>query len=288
MLVAGIIVLVAAFAPTSANAVIPNSSLAPVGPATYNQNCSGVDPTTQALLQGLFPPNGVLVLPSQISTNAINSPSDGEDFTLQVTYTTTLPAFLVSVAQSAGTTTLNQTNTTSSLSATSGATGTVTSTDPGPTQINLPGPSEQARDIQFTQGPFDVTFTRSGTGTPVELTPGTVTTTSDTGTIALQLSCTPSDVTPLTLNDQAGPPPPPTTVSVTTLPFTPPTTAPASAGGGGTSGSGTGSATVTRTTALARTGFHAELLYVGIALLGAGYALSLAGRRVARASARSG
>jgi hypothetical protein len=62
-----------------------------------------------------------------------------------------------------------------------------------------------------------------------------------------------------------------------------PTTAPPAT----TGGTSTGSGTATRTTALARTGFHAELLYLGIAMLGAGYALSLAGRRRARASASS-
>jgi hypothetical protein len=290
MLVAGIIVLVAAFAPTSANAVIPNSALTPAGPATFNESCTdNNDATTHTLLAGLFPPDGVLVLPAQMTTNAINSPSDGEDFTLSVTFTTTLPAFLVSVAQSAGTTTLVQTNSTLPLTATSGATGTFNISDPGPEQINLPGPTDPAIDLPFTQGPFDVTFTRSGTG-PVVITPGTIVTTSTAGSLPLQLACTPTDVTPLTLNDQEGPPPPPTSVTVNTLPFTPTTAAPAATGtsGSGTSGSGTGAPVTTSGTALARTGgFHAELLYLGIALLGAGYALSLTGKRVARAAGRS-
>jgi hypothetical protein len=222
-----------------------------------------------------------------MTTNAINSPSDGEDFTLSVTFTTTLPAFLVSVAQSAGTTTLVQSNTTLPLTATSGATGTVNVADPGPEQVNLPGPTDPAIDIPFTQGPFDVTFTRSGTD-PVVITPGTITTTSTAGAIPLLLACTPTDVTPLTLTDQEGPPPPPTSVSVTTLPFTPTTAAPATTAPTGTSGSGTSDPGVTTSgTALARTGFHAELLYLGIALLGAGYAISLTGKRVARASTRS-
>ena len=46
-------------------------------------------------------------------------------------------------------------------------------------------------------------------------------------------------------------------------------------------------AETTTQSSLARTGFHSELLYLGIALLGAGYVLSLTGRRVAKQEARS-
>jgi len=293
MLVGGIIVLVAAFAPTSADAVIPNSALVPAGPASFNLNCTdNNDPTTATILAGI-PGLLPLILPATINTNAIDSPANGESFTLDVTWGFTLPASLVSIAQATGNTTLVQTDTTLTMEGTSGATGTSAPTDPGPTTVNLPPATQPAVDVPFQSAPVPVTFTRTGTGTPVVLSPVSSITTSTAGSIPLLLRCTPTgDVTPLTLNDQEGPPPESTTSTVSTLPLVTTTTAPAAvpttAGRGGTGGgSGAGSATTTRSTPLARTGFHSELLYLGIALLGAGYALSMAGRRVARASAGS-
>src|SRR5262245_53104524 len=284
MLVAGVIVLVAAFAPTSANAVIPNSFLNPAGPATFTQSCVGVGDPASTLIPSLFPDG--LFLPTEMTTNPIDSPSDGETFTLQVSLTTTLPASLVAVAQSAGTTSLTQTNTSSPLTASGGATGTATITDPGPTTTNLPPAHQPAADVFLQSGSFDVSFTRSGTD-PVVLTPGTTTTTSSTqpdgSGIALGLSCEATNVTPLTLTDQVGETPEPTTAApVATLPPAPATTAaPAAAAAPVVEATGTSGST------LARTGFHGELLFLGIALLGAGYAMSLTGRRVARASTKS-
>jgi hypothetical protein len=279
MLVGGIIVLVAAFAPTSANAVIPNSALVPDGPASFTLSCTGADAATANLLRatGLSP----ILLGATVTTNGIDSPADGDQFTLQLTWQFTLPATLAAAAVELGNPTVVQSAATLPMNAASGATGTATSTAPGPHTVSL-GDGTQA--VSFQEGPFDATFTRSGTGTPVVLSPGTVTTTSTAGGIALHLTCAPTDVTPLTLNDQAGPTPPSTTQPPPeTLPLVAPTTAPPAT----TGGTSTGSGTATRTTALARTGFHAELLYLGIAMLGAGYALSLAGRRRARASVSS-
>ncbi len=316
MLVAGIIVLVAAFAPTSANAVIENSFLEPDGSSTFNLSCTGndaLDGGTTTIILTTFNVNN-FPLPTEITTNPIDSPEDGEEFTLSMTANFILPAAVVQVAQQAQTTTLIQTNSALTMSATSGATGTSTATDPGPTDINLPPPTEAPVDVPFQGAPVNLTFTRDGTGTPVVISPVSTTATSTTsGGIALQLICTPTGaVVPLTLNDVEGETPAPTTQPpVPTLPFTPPgggavncadfaTPAAAQAAldadpsdpngldadnDGIACESGAGS--VTRSTGLARTGFHAELLYLGIALLGAGYGLSMAGRRVARASARS-
>jgi hypothetical protein len=278
MLVAGIIVLVAAFAPTSANAVIPNSALVPAGPATFTSSCTGADDLTNTLLNGVPGLTNPILLPTQITTNSIESPADGETFTLDLTWEFTLPASVAGVAVGLGNTSLTQQNSTLPLIAQSGATGTSVGTFPGPQTISLGDGTQDVKFQQTTTG----TFTRAGTGTPVVLSPGQVTTSSATSLATLNLLCTPTGVTPLTLNDKAGPPPPPTTAPPPkTLPTLPPTTAAPAAPAVAATGT-------TRSTALARTGFHAELLYLGIALLGAGYALSLAGRRVARASARSG
>src|SRR5262249_46818961 len=144
--------------------------------------------------------------------------------------------------------------------------------------VTLPRAPAPAVDVLF-QSIVNVTFTRSGTGSVV-LAPGQTTTTSTAGAIPLNLICTPSGGT-LTLDVQEGPPPPPTTAPPpSTLPAAPATTAaPAAPVVEATSTSGSST--------LARTGFHSELLYLGIALLGAGYAMSMMGRRRAKAIARS-
>src|SRR5689334_23267683 len=75
MLVAGVIVLVAAFTPTSANAQTPNS-LVPTGPATFDLSCTGTDDTTNTILTGVG--LNPLVLPgTTITTNAVADPGDG-------------------------------------------------------------------------------------------------------------------------------------------------------------------------------------------------------------------
>src|SRR3954469_25977779 len=100
LLVFGIAVLVAAFAPTSAQAVVPNSALVPAGPATADLSCtSNNDPTTTAILAGTV--GDPVILPATIATNAIPSPEDGEAFTLDFTWTFTLPQPLVSIAVAA-------------------------------------------------------------------------------------------------------------------------------------------------------------------------------------------
>src|SRR5262245_54112517 len=93
MLIAGVIVLVAAFAPTSANAVIDNSALVPAGPASFNINCTGADETTNLILTGVG--LNPLTLPATMTTNAIDSPADGEQFTLDLTTQFVLPASIV-------------------------------------------------------------------------------------------------------------------------------------------------------------------------------------------------
>jgi titin len=201
-LIAGVIALVATLAPTSANAVIANSALAPVGASTFDLSCTGNDPATSAALSnsGLNP----FTMATAISTSATDSPSDLESFTLDVTWQFTLPASFVALAQSLGLTTVTQSNSTLSMTATSGATGASAPTDPGPTVINLPGPPTV--DLPFQSNPVQVTFTRSGTG-PVVLAPASVTTTLATSeNVPLNLLCTPTgNVTPLTLIDQAAP-----------------------------------------------------------------------------------
>jgi len=282
MLIAGVIVLVAAFASTSANAQSP-SSLVPAGPSTFTSSCTGNDAvdggTTNILLNGVPGLTNPILLPTTITTNGIVDPGDGAPFTLDLTYEFTLPASVAGVAVGLGTSQLTQQNAALVLDATSGATGS--STGNPPSQVVPLGDGTQ--DVKFQQM-ATATFTRSGTGTDVVLTPGVSTTESMTNLATLSLICTPTGITPLTLNVQEGPPPPPTTAAVPpTLPTLAPTTtaAAASAAGPVVAASGTsGSST------LARTGFHAELLFLGIGLLGAGYAMSMTGRRVARASTK--
>jgi hypothetical protein len=202
-LIAGVIALVATLAPSNANAVIANSALVPIGPSTFDLSCTGNDPTTSAILSnsGLNP----FTMATAISSNAIDSPSDLESFTLDVTWQFTLPAAsFVAIAESLGFTTWTQSNSTLSLTATSGATGASAPTDPGPTAINLPGPP--AVDLPVQSNPVHVTFARSGTG-PVVLAPVSATTTfTDSAGVSLNLLCTPTgNVTPLTLIDQAAP-----------------------------------------------------------------------------------
>jgi hypothetical protein len=284
MLVAGIIVLVAAFAPTSANAVIPNSALVPAGPATFDLSCTGRNGDTNDILNAVPGLSNPFVLPGiQLTTNGIPSPADGEEFSLDFTWQFILPQSLAHIAVVLGNTDIVQANNVLAIHADSGATGPDAVGHPPDAVVPL-GDGSQA--VAYNQGPLTGTFTRSGTGNPVQFSPGVVSTDArpinqDTGTTGptLLLACTPTNLTPLVLNDQAGPPPPPT--QPRTPPTPPPTTAPPS---GPTP---TGGGSTTRSSALARTGFHPELLYLGIALLGAGYALSLAGRRVARAAARS-
>ncbi|HEX2383224.1 MAG TPA: hypothetical protein VHI95_11340, partial [Acidimicrobiales bacterium] len=179
------------------------------------------------------------------------------------------------VAVGLGTTQLTQQDAALVLDATSGATGS--STGNPPSQVVPLGDGTQ--DVKFQQT-TQATFTRAGTGTDVVLTPGVSTTASATNLATLQLICTPTGITPLTLSDEEGPVPPPTTAPpAPTLPTVPVTTAAAAApvvAATGRSGS-----------TLARTGFHAELLYLGIALLGGGYLLAMTGRRRAKAEARS-
>ncbi len=99
-------------------------------------------------------------------------------------------------------------------------------------------------------------------------------------TTMLNLVCHPPEGVVLSLTDVAGAAPPPV------IPVTPPTatgTAPAAATTTAAAGP-----TVEASSTLARTGgFHAELLYIGIAMLAFGYALSLTGRRFARQASRS-
>jgi hypothetical protein len=279
MLVAGVIVLVASFAPTSANAVIPDSALVPAGPSTFGSSCTGNDAVdggiTNTLLNGVPGLTNPIVLPTELRTNGIESPADGESFTLDLTWDFTLPASVAGVAVGLGTTSLTQQDAALVLDATSGATGSSTG-HPASQVVSL---GNGTQDVPFQQT-TTATFTRDGTGTPVVLTPGVSTTASVTNLATLQLICTPTGVTPLTLNDQAGPPPPPTTQPPpATLPLVTPTTA--AAAGPVVAATGSGSST------LARTGFHAELLYLGIALLGGGYLLAMTGRRRAKAEARS-
>jgi hypothetical protein len=285
MLVAGIIVLVAAFAPTSANAVITNSALVPAGPGTFDLSCTGRDPTTNQILSGIPALGNPIHLPgNQITTNAIPSPADGEQFSLDFTWQFVLPQVLAKLAVTLHNTEIDQLNSVLPIHAQSGATGADFQGHPADIALDL---GDGSVAIPYTQPqagepPLTGTFTRSGTGNAVEFVPGMVQTDAATANATLKLICTPTNVKPLVLNDKAGPPPPSTTVPPTTAPPpAPPTTAAA------VSASSATATDATSGTALARTGFHAELLYLGIALLGAGYALSLFGRRVARASARS-
>ena len=132
--------------------------------------------------------------------------------------------------------------------------------------------------MSYNEGPFSGDFTRTGAiGDPIQFSPGTVTVTSTTvpGGIVLDLLCSPTGTSPMVLTDQEGPTPPP---SSTTAPKPPPSAAPTTAattpGTGGAAGTG-----VEATTALARTGFHPELLYIGLFMLAAGFILFATGRR---------
>ena len=196
MLVAGVVVLVVALTPTSANAVIPNSNLVPSGPATFNLSCTGNnDPTTDQILAGTV--GNPVLLPATITADTIPSPADGEQFSLGFTWHITLPLPLVSLAI-AFTQTLVQQNGQLPIHAFGGATGADAVGMPPPTTVDL-GTGTAA--ITYDQGPFTGTFTRSGTGGMVQFTPGVTTTDSVTPAATLHLKCTPMQVTPLTLTD---------------------------------------------------------------------------------------
>jgi hypothetical protein len=242
MLVAGVIALAAAFAPTSANAVVANSILAPSSSSTFDLSCAGTDPVTNQILgaYSLDP----FTMPTTVSSNEIDSPADGESFTLDLTWQFTLPAGFVGVAEAIGSPVI-QTNSTLSITATSGATGTSAQMDPGPTTINIPVDPPVA--VPFRSNPVQLTFTRSGTGIPVVLAPDSVTMTL-TQAAPLNLICTPMAVTPLTLNDQAPIAPGPPTI--------------------GTASAGNGQATVSWTAS-----FDGGSLIVGYVVVGyIGYA----------------
>jgi hypothetical protein len=280
----GVIVLIAAFSTTNASAV--NNEFLPAGTATTTLSCGGNDAVdggvTTAILQGIgLDPVG---LPATITSDPVDSPNTGDSFTMTFHWAFTLPQSLASTAVGLGTTDLSQSNGVLPMHVDSGATGADVVGNPPPQDIPL---GDGSVAVNYNEGPFTGDFTRTNAiGDPIQFSPGTVTVTSTTvpGGIALQLLCTPTGTSPMVLTDQQGATPPP---SSTTAPKPPPTAAPTTAATtpatGGTAGTG-----VEATTALARTGFHPELLYIGLFMLAAGFTLFATGRRrVASVSRRS-
>jgi hypothetical protein len=284
LLVGGLIVLVAAFIPSSASAQTTTSSSSssdlgasfiPEGHAHVTFTCEGADDATKALLANPLVNLSTFPITGDITSFPFTSPNNGDPFTTQFAWTFTQSADLVGISVGLGVTDFTLTNGVDTMSAVSGATGS--SVGHPPTQ-NVPLGDGTAA-VSYNQGPFSGNFTRTGAiGTPIVFKPTdiTVTVTPNPLTTNLNLVCHP-DSAQISLTDQAGATPPPP--SITTPPTVPPATgAPATTAAG---------PTVEATSSLARTGFHAELLYIGIAMLGFGYALSLTGRRFAKQSSRS-
>jgi hypothetical protein len=283
LLVGGLIVLVAAFMPSSASAQTTTTttttnlgaSFIPEGHAHVTFTCEGADAATKALLANPLVNLSTFPITADITSFPFTSPNNGAPFTTQFAWTFTQSADLVGISVGLGVTDFTLSNGVDTMSATSGATGS--SVGHPPTQNVSLGDGTAA--VSYNQGPFSGNFTRTGAiGTPIVFAPTdiTVTVTPNPLTSNLNLICHP-DSTKITLTDQAGSTPPPP--SITEPPTVPPATgAPATTAAG---------PTVEATSTLARTGFHAELLYLGIAMLGLGYAFSLTGRRFAKQSSRS-
>jgi hypothetical protein len=282
LLVLGVGVLVAAFSPTNASAVVPGMFL-PAGTATTTYTCGGNDALDGGLSSQILAAVGLasFTLPTTITTNAVDSPNDGEAFSMDFTYAVTLPSGLVDVAvNTAMVTQLTQQGQNFTMNAT-GATPASAAITPPDQTINLPAVGDPITDIETLQGPFPTQFTRAGAvGTPIVFTPGPFTVSSVAGGTTLQILCNPASTSPMSLVDQQG-----ETPSSTTQPA-PPTLPPASPTTAGTGPGPTVQAGAEGASRLARTGFNEQLLLLGIAMIGAGCVTAVAGRRVAKSTAR--
>ena len=296
-LVVGVFIfVVAAFAPsasaqtsdssdsTSSSSSSSSSELShlPQGVQSFTMTCEGADDATKALLSN--PLVGIPTFPitAEITNLPVEpAPKNGEQFQMSFIWKFTQSADLVSTAAGLGVTDFNLTNSVDTMNAVSGATGssvgTVDSQD-----VSLGDGTQPVSYLQPPTGSFPGTFTRTNDeGQPITFAPGdiTVTVTPNPLTTALNLVCHPPDGVVLSLTDVAGAAPPPV------VPVTPPTATGTNPAAATTTPAGP---TVEATSTLARTGgFHAELLYIGIAMLAFGYALSLTGRRFARQASRS-
>jgi hypothetical protein len=274
MLVAGVVVLVAAFAPTSASAVDTTHFLPP-GTVNVTYTCGGADQQTQTVL-GVVGLSSFNIAAVVASDPVAASPENGDSFDMTFFWTFTQDQTLVETAVGLGVTDLQLSNGVNPVGVVSGATGPDVVGNPPTQDVPL---GDGSLPITYSQGPFTGSFTRAGNvGDPIVFKPGNISVTAlpNPLTTSLNLACTPDGAT-MTLVDQEGEAPPTTRPTTTTLP---PTTASPTTAAGPVVAAETQSQ-------LARTGFHSELLILGIALLGFGYALSLTGRRVAKASARS-
>ncbi len=187
---------------------------------TIDYTCGGGDAATTNLLKTFnitsFP-MGVTITSGAVEP----SPSQGEDFDVPFTWDFALDQGIVQFATGLGVVSFTITNGSDPISATAGATGSVT----GHGGSSLLPLGDGSIPVGYTEGPFTGTFNRTAApDEPITFTPGAVTSnvTTDAGT-QLTIACTPG-AGALTVNDQDGVAPSTTTTTRPVITTVAPTT----------------------------------------------------------------
>ena len=98
LLVFGVVVLIAAFVPSTASAQA--TSFLPSGTSTTTYSCTGNDAddggTTNAVLTGIG--LNPVSIDAEITSDAVDAPNDGDTFTMTFHWRFTLPSALTSIA----------------------------------------------------------------------------------------------------------------------------------------------------------------------------------------------
>jgi hypothetical protein len=250
----------AASARTSAVPVLP------AGTATSTYSCTGADPDTQSLLDGV----GLSTFPLSTTVNSaqVDSPDQGQPLTMTFTWHFTLSTDLVAISIGLGLTELDFHDVNLPMAPTTGVSGSDIVGTPGPQAVSI---GDGSQPVTYSEGPFSGTVTRtSAIGDPVVFTPGTVhSSVTVLGTIVLNFVCTPGgDTVPLSVVDD-------TSGTTTTTQATTSSTT-----GGSTSSSVAGTSTTAGTTApLPVTGgINLRLVVLALALIDIGYLAWSAGQ----------
>jgi hypothetical protein len=181
------------------------------GTVSVDYTCTGADQFTNDLLNGLAPAGITNPFPMglTISSAAVTpSPSPGEDFNVDFTWDFVLDQNIVSAAAGLGNANLTISGGTMAISATSGATGSLT-VNTGSHTLAL---GDGTVPVGFTDGPHTGTFNRTAAvDAPIVFTPGTITSTV-VATATLQITCAPG-AGALTLTDKDGVAPSTTTTT---------------------------------------------------------------------------
>jgi hypothetical protein len=243
---------------SSASAVQEGRFL-PAGTATATYTCNGADPDTQALLDAVG--LSTFEVPVSITSAAVEpSPSPGEDFSMEFTWTFTLPQPLANIAVGLGITDLTIHDSVDPMNAVSGATGSVVGLG-GSQVVNL---GDGTHSVSYTEGPFVGTVNRTAAvDEPIVFGPGPNTNTVETGLATLHIACAPGAVQNMSLVDEDG-----------TAPSTTTTTRPATSTTAGTS-----TTAATGGTELPATGgVDLRLVVLALALIDIGYLAWSAGQ----------